>query len=182
MECDLRRPDFAERIGLAARPGLADHLAGRASAREILQEIVVPWGATGGAPPNGRPPASGAVAEGRSPVLLPCVTAGTTLPNAAELLNSDRFKIYLSRLTRTYDLVILDTAPLLPVVDTLEIVPLVDAVLLCVRASRTTREQAAAAKAALDRFPDRPIGLVTTGVRARDAGSQYYSYSYSYSS
>jgi len=182
LECDLRRPDFANRMGLATSPGLADHLAGRASQREIVQEIVLPWGSTGEDPSNGGPPAPAAKGEGRSPVLLPCITAGSTRPNAAELLNSDRFKIFLDRATRAYDLVIIDTPPLLPVVDTLQIVPLVDAVLLCVRASRTTREQAAAAKAALDHFPDRPTGLVTTGVRAGDAGSRYYSYSYSYSS
>jgi len=181
LECDLRRSDFEKRLGVVATPGLSDHLAGRASAREIVQEIVLPGGSAGEAPSNGGAPVPGAPVQGRSPILLPCITAGSSMPNAAELLNSDRFKIFLDRATRNYDLVIIDTAPLLPVVDSLELVPLVDAVLLCVRASRTTREQAAAAKAALDHFPDRPIGLVTTGVRA-DASSGYYSYSYSYSS
>lgn len=182
LECDLRRSDFATRLGVAAKPGLSDHLAGRASEREIVQDIVLPWGSTAPEPSNGGAPTSGAGAEARSPVLLPCITAGSSQPNAAELLNTDRFKIFLDRATRNYDLVIIDTAPLLPVVDSLELVPLVDAVLLCVRATRTTREQAAAAKAALDHFPDRPIGLVTTGVRASDASSGYYSYAYSYSS
>ena len=182
LECDLRRSDLAKRLGIAPSPGLSDHLAGRASQREIVQEIVLPWGSGAEVGSNGAAPPPKGTVERRSPVVLPCITAGSQAGNAAELLNSQRFKIFLDRLTRRYEMVIIDTAPLLPVVDSLELVPLVDAVLLCVRASRTTRGQAVAAKAVLDHFPPRPTGVVTTGVRGTDAAAGYYSYSYSYSS
>ena len=183
VECDLRRPAFAERLGIPKTPGISDHLAGRASEEAIIQDIVLPWAVAPAGPTNGTGPSSVGVTEQSSLVTLPCITAGTTVPHSAELLTSDRFKALLERLTIEYDVVILDSAPLLPVVDTLELVPLVDAILLCVRASRTTRDQAAAAKAALDHFPDRPIGLVTTGMRKGDAADYgYYSYDYSYDS
>jgi len=48
--------------------------------------------------------------------------------------------------------------------------------IVCVRLSRTTREEARAARAALAHLPGRPTGLVVTGVRAGDEG--YYGYSY----
>jgi hypothetical protein len=53
---------------------------------------------------------------------------------------------------------------------------LVDAALLCVRLDQTTREQALAAKTAIGDMPERPIGLVLTGVKAGRDG-YYYGYS-----
>jgi hypothetical protein len=58
-------------------------------------------------------------------------------------------------------------------------VPRVDGVVLCVRADQTTREQARAARQALEHFPDRPIGVVVTGVKpGHELDYGYYSYAY----
>ena len=53
--------------------------------------------------------------------------------------------------------------------------------LLCVRASKSTRNEARALRDAIQRLPDQPVGVVVTGLRPgseHDFG--YYSYSYGY--
>ena len=156
VECDLRRPVLSGRFGIAAAPGLSDYLVGRSSPADILQRVLVPQPV----PDNG------------SGLSLICVTAGSVPPLPADILSSQRFANFLEKVGNAYDQVIVDCPPLLPVVDTLEIVPHVDCVLICVRLNSTTRDQAQAAFAALDRLPSRPTGLVVTGFVERD--TDYY--------
>jgi receptor protein-tyrosine kinase len=173
VECDLRRPTLAKRLGVKEAPGLSDYLVGQATPPEVIQTISL-----GGDTTNG----SAAVPGTSAKVPLVAITSGTSSPQPAELLRSQRCKDFFAQIREVYDVVIVDTCPLLSVVDTLELLPLADAVVVCVRASQTTRDQARAAKAAIAHFPERPTGVVVTGIRARDeAGySGYYSYGYVY--
>jgi capsular exopolysaccharide synthesis family protein len=143
IECDFRRPVLAERYGLDSTPGLSEYLVGEASPREVLRSIDV----------------EGPIAES-----LPVIPAGErgTLP--AEMIASRRFEEFLTQVAKAYELVVLDSPPLLAVGDTLELVPQVDGVLLCIRLGQTTRDGAQQAKEAISRLPERPVGLVATGV------------------
>lgn len=165
VECDLRRPCLSERFGLRPSPGLVDYLAGTAEPFDVIRSVELPpssLSATPGAPPQ-----------------LVVVPAGEPTSNPAELLGSPRFAEFLSEIAETYDTVVVDTAPVLSVADTLEIVPSADAVLFCVRADQTTRSQATAAKAALQRIPDKQVAVVITGVSPnRDEDYGYYSSTY----
>lgn len=178
LECDLRRPALAERLSLEPRPGLTECLAGTAEFEAVLQTVVVE-------PPQS---SNGASADADETVegtpLAPtfqCVTAGAPSPSPAELLGSQRFQDFLQDAYRAYDVVLLDSSPLLPVADTLEMVPHVDAVVVCVRSARTTHDEARAARSALENAPLRPTALVVTGVRpGEDASYGHYSYAYAY--
>ena len=112
-----------------------------------------------------------------------CVVAGSPTPQSAELLGSERCRDFLGQVRTAYDAVIIDSCPLLAVVDTLELVPSADAVIVCVRASETRREQVRAAHKALAHFPPRPIGVVVTGMRRASEETTpygYYAHAYSY--
>lgn len=168
VECDLRRPTMAKRLAIRETPGLTDYLVGRAAPSEVIQTIAL-----GEAE-------DATVATARLPLVA--ITSGTAAPQPAELLRSQRCKDFFKQIAEVYDVVIVDTCPLLSVVDTLELLPLADAIVVCVRASQTTRDQARAAKAAISHFPERPTGVVVTGIRARDEAGYagYYSYGYVY--
>ena len=163
VEADLRRPTLGDRLGLERKPGLTDYLAGHAEPADILR--LVPLEGLPVAKANGQPHS------------LVAVLAGDAVPNPDELLASSRFREALAELAEAYDVVIIDTAPLLPVPDTLEILPLVDAYLICIREGRTTRTDVSALRTLLARLPPKPSGCVTTGVPQRDyKTSGYYDY------
>lgn len=169
VECDLRRPCLSERLGIDEVPGLTDYLVGDAKPAEILQ--VVKLGAV--APGNG---ASGSEDQDDEASSMVCITAGSTAQLPAEMLGSERFSNFLTKVSRAYDIVVLDTSPILSVVDALELAPQVDGLLVCVRLSRTTRDEAKAAREALGHLPGKPTGVVVTGYRPGD--DSYYGYAY----
>lgn len=156
VECDLRRPVLAGRLGLRAQPGLTDFVAGHAGSPDVLQDVELPRTSDNGAAPSD---------QGGS---LTCITAGSSAPQPAELLASRSFADYLAVLARAYDVTILDSGPLLPVVDTLELVPFADRLVLCVRARRTRGDELRSASDAIERLPHPPTGLVVTDVGGGD--------------
>jgi capsular exopolysaccharide synthesis family protein len=166
VEGDLRRPVLAERLGIGGGAGLSDYLAGDAEPQEILHALDLTASSNGDSDAGLAPPG---IAK------LVCITAGTRTATPGELFRSERFATFLSQVAKAYELVVIDSAPLLPVGDTLEILPRTEAVLFCVRLKQTTRDQALAAKAAMQQIPDRPTGLVVTGVQRRD-DDDYYGY------
>jgi capsular exopolysaccharide synthesis family protein len=160
VDCDLRRPTIAERLEVPSAPGLSDFLLGEVEPADILRTVTLDQ------------------RRGPDAPQLVCIPAGRFTPEHAELLDSERFREFLAQVAEVYDRVILDSAPLLPVSDTLALLPRVDAVLLCVRLGQTRRDEAIAARAALDRSPTARTGLVLT---AADRGqTPYYAGSYAY--
>jgi polysaccharide biosynthesis transport protein len=166
VEGDLRRPTLAARLGVAASPGLADYLSGRAEPDDILRSGALP------------PAAEGNGVAAQAPGAVVAIVAGSPTRQPAEVLRTDACHGFFAEVREAYDVVVVDTCPLLSVADALELVPLADAVLLCVRGSKTTRSQVEAAKSLLSRLPDRPLGVVVTGMRTDDEQSRYGYYAY----
>jgi receptor protein-tyrosine kinase len=172
VECDLRRPTFARRLGFKAEPGLAEYVAGTAPRDAAIRTVAV----------TPAPDAEGfrlrkrrrGPESGTAPLAV--LPAGAPAAQPAELLGSRGLREALTALRDDYDVVILDAPPLLPVVDALELVPVVDAVIVCVRAGTTTRDQARGARAALDHAAPRPTGVVLTC--SREPLEEGYGYSY----
>ena len=82
----------------------------------------------------------------------------------------------LDEADREYDLVIIDSPPLLGFAEPLEIAALADGVIIVARAGRTNRTAVASVVEQLKRVRADIIGIVLNGVRA-DMSSQYYYYS-----
>lgn len=170
VEADLHRPVLSDRLGIVDTPGLTDYLAADAVPQEVLQTVTF-------ADPAVRESMNGSHARAQ----LTCISAGKPGAWSTEFLSSSRFAHFLDEVRAVYDLVVIDSAPILATAETLEIVPRVDAVIFCARAGKTTVEQLRAGRETLNRLPPKPTGLVVTGVAEPDAeGYSYYSYAYNY--
>ncbi len=97
--------------------------------------------------------------------------------NPSELMATG-FAEALAGLKPNYDVVVIDSAPLLPVADTLSILPHVTATLLVVNARRSDRRGVAAAVGLLRRTNARLAGLVVTGASRAQSSDLHFGYGY----
>jgi polysaccharide biosynthesis transport protein len=93
---------------------------------------------------------------------LDVLTAGPAHLDPAKLLSSRRMAELTLEFEANYDLVILDTPPLLGVVDTLMVASFCRGVVLVERIGRVNRKDLTEAAAAIDRL--NVVGLITNGV------------------
>jgi non-specific protein-tyrosine kinase len=93
---------------------------------------------------------------------LDVLPSGLLPPNPSELLGSNRMVDLVSQLRATYDVVLIDTPPLLPVTDAAVLAPRADGVLLLVRHGSTAVQDVLAAKDALHAVSGRILGSVLT--------------------
>ena len=149
VEADLRRPRVVSRLGLVSGAGLTNVLAGTADTDDVVQPV----------------------GDGRLSVLA----AGATAPNPSELLASNAMADLLATFSASYDVVVLDAAPLLPVADAAGLAALVDGVVLVLRWGQTTQESAERSRALLDRAGVRVLGAVLTFAPRRTTGRYTYS-------
>ena len=109
---------------------------------------------------------------------LDILLSGPIPPNPAELLNSKVFSNLLAELKKSYDYIIIDSAPLVLVSDTLPLLEQADLVLYTSRAHYTDKKLIPFIKGLVEDKKATNIGVVFNGVKA--GASSYYKYGYSY--
>lgn len=148
IDADLRRPSLADYLGIEGGVGLTTVLIGRAEIDDVLQQ----W-------------------QDSSLYVLP---AGQVPPNPSELLGSRAMTSLLRQLSLSYDMVLLDTSPLLPVTDAAILSKSVDGTLLVVGADRIHRPQLRDALDSLKTVNANILGIVLNKVAKQSAGSYAY--------
>ena len=108
------------------------------------------------------------------------LTAGPPAPNPPDLLGSARMQQILVRLKDAYDLVVIDTPPVLAVADVLVLLRQIDKCVFIVRWGRTHREAAVSAlRQLLDGGADL-VGTVLSHVDLRKQAQYHYGTSNGY--
>lgn len=154
VDADLRRPSLHSKFGINPREGLSNVLTGEMQ----WQDVVIPI--------EGKPNLS----------LLP---AGPGSHRAADLIGP-RLSSLLDEFNKDYDLVILDSPPLLGFAECLQIATAADGVLIVSLAGETRRKAVAAVVTTLKRLRANIIGVVMNqvGQNTSSGGYSYYGYNY----
>ncbi|MCA9718620.1 MAG: polysaccharide biosynthesis tyrosine autokinase [Myxococcales bacterium] len=110
--------------------------------------------------------------------ILPC---GALPPNPAELLESPACRRLLLELRERYDIILLDSPPVLPVTDPLVLARHVDGLVIVARCQSTTRSELQRALTTLRHGETNLLGVILNEVdhrreRSGYYGSEYYAY------
>jgi capsular exopolysaccharide synthesis family protein len=121
------------------------------------------------------------IVKGKSIDEIDYLLSGAIPPNPSELLMRLRFKELLEILKSSYDIIIIDSAPLLLVSDTTPLLPLCDLVVYVSRAQYSDKNIFPFIKEIHSRENMPPFGMVLNGLIASPSSSGYgYGYRYSY--
>jgi len=151
VDCDLRRARLHKMFGVPREPGLTECMLGQYEHDAVTRETAVPG--------------------------LYVLASGQLPPNPSELLGGDRMRKTLQALGGAFDLVILDTPPLLAASDAAILSTLCDGVVLVVRAGVTEAEAGRQAMQQLASVGARVVGAV---LNDPDAKVQHYGGYYNY--
>ena len=156
VDCDLRRGRLHASFGVSRSPGLTELLVGSVTVEQAVRQTEIPG--------------------------LFVLSAGKLPPNPSELLGSDGARAILTQLISEYDLVIMDTPPVLAATDAAVLSSIADGVVLVVRMGITDRR---AARRSLDRLQivgSRVLGTVLNDPQEiLGISEDYYYYQYRYS-
>lgn len=108
------------------------------------------------------------------------LTCGSSISNSDALLSSDKMKDLLENLKDKFDLIIIDSAPLLVVAGVVALSKESDGVLLVMYAGKTRRDLAIHGKEILDSVNAKILGVALTGVDLTRQYGYYYRRYYNY--
>jgi capsular exopolysaccharide synthesis family protein len=91
---------------------------------------------------------------------LDIITSGPIPPNPSELLGSNAMKNLLTTLSNSYDLILIDSPPLLPVTDAKVLGGIVDGLVLVLKSGSTEIEDIKKVKAMIDGISAKVLGTV----------------------
>ena len=151
IDADMRRPRVHSVFGMKQEPGLSNLMVGNAKASETVHKTAVPG--------------------------LWVLAAGHNPPNPAELLGSQRFRDFLVSLKEHFDLILVDSPPVMAVTDAAIAANTANGVVFVVGAEMTSRHAARAAVEQLDNGRAHFVGAILNRVEL-ERNAYYYSHYY----
>ena len=155
IDCDLRKPAVHKLFNRERIPGLIDYLTGNAKLNDVLVQSEVSN--------------------------LSYITSGTIPPNPAEMLDSQEMRTFLKDMRDEYDLIILDSPPIIAVTDSEILTSMVDGTLLIVSAENTEIEMMERSVELIRRENTQFLGTVLNNFSYKAGYGSYYKYYYYYS-
>lgn len=157
IDCDLRKPRVHSMLGISRVPGFTDYLVAKCKYEDIIKKTSIPD--------------------------LHFIPAGTIPPNPTEMLDSKGMRTFMKRIRSEFDLIIIDSPPLVTLADSIILSRLVDETVLVVMANQTNIDLIQKSVEQLKRIEEPTfIGVLLNKFNLKNNyGSYYYKYAYTYS-
>ena len=154
IDCDMRCPSVAAKLGLGKTPGLSGFLSGQKDMNSLIRLCGI---------------------KGNEKAFH-VITSGTNPPNPMELLGSVRMEKMLDVLREPYDYIILDLPPISEVSDALVVAKRTDGMLMVVRENYCSRSLLGEAVSKLEFVGARVLGVTynCTDKESGRYGKAYY--------
>lgn len=152
IDCDLRRPVQHQYLWTSRQPGVTDYLSGASD--EIADEFIQETGYEN----------------------LFLLAAGSAVPNPNELLFSNRMTLLIEQLKPMFDIVLLDSPPVLLLSDAAVLSRSVDGVVVVAKTGYTSKDQFRELRK-VDYLRDRLLGVALIGAVGQ---KKYGKYGYDY--
>ncbi len=111
VDVDLRKSDLAKGLQITPLPGMSEYLAGTVGLKDVLRNSVTPG--------------------------LFIIPGGVRVADPGNLLAGDRFRSFIADIRDHFDVILLDTPPIIPVSDTLTIRDFMDGFIFIYRSGFT---------------------------------------------
>ena len=152
IDADMRKGYLQQCFGLRWDDGLSDHLSGKVESQQIIKSTSIEN--------------------------LDVVTRGQVPPNPSELLMHPRFKNFIDAMSNEYDLVIIDTPPVLAVTDPSIVGALAGTTLMVARFDQTTLKEIEVAQGRFEQSGVEVKGVILNAVEKKASNSYGYGYGY----
>ncbi|HGF5001952.1 TPA: polysaccharide biosynthesis tyrosine autokinase [Vibrio parahaemolyticus] len=152
IDADMRKGYLQQCFGLRWDNGLSEYLSGKVAPSNIIKSTSIDN--------------------------LNVVTRGQVPPNPSELLMHPRFKSFIDDMSTEYDLVIIDTPPVLAVTDPSIVGALAGTTLMVARFDQTTLKEIEVARGRFEQSGVEVKGVILNAVEKKASNSYGYGYGY----
>ncbi len=171
VSTDLRRPALAKTFGIKREPGLNEFIMGSATLEESLKNITdIMLGDLGLEEIRKNP--------GMENIWI--LTTGALPHNPTELLGAKGLTTLIEKLRAQFDVLIFDSAPVLPVADASILAPKLDCAIIVYEIGRTSREAIIRTKIQLESVGAKIAGVILNHTRPQVEAISPYPYYYRY--
>ncbi len=155
IDCDFIRPRIHSIMGIKRTPGLTDYLQNKEDLDTIINKSRI----------NG----------------FDYIAAGSPISNTDQLMDSVEMKAFLNTMRDIYEIIVVDSAPLIPVTDSQILARSVDTSILVVSSGQTEFELMTTSLDLIKQSNLSFLGVVLNKFKYKNGYHYYYKYYYNYS-
>ncbi len=154
IDLDLRKPRLHKSLNMEKGKGITDYLFNLATKEEIIQRTTFKG--------------------------MDFISAGTNIPNPAEVISSPTIKVFIEELKTNYDVIIIDSPPIIAVSDAGVISQFTDITILVASVNQTRLDLLEEAIKTLDSIKGNFAGVLLNRFESTNGYGSYYKYYYYY--